>query len=117
MYKVVILAISTITLYIVVFMNIAGVMFHLLNFVSSIFFLLTLYIIIPNKENEYLSFISSVSFGVYLFHSPLCYITYTFIPNVNPLLVIFLNFIVFGLISILLTMFIKKTKLKVIIGE
>jgi fucose 4-O-acetylase-like acetyltransferase len=61
--------------------------------------------------------ISENSYGMYLFHSPIIYFTFKYLPNINPLFVIFINFIIFGFISYFLTHIIRKTKLKFIIGE
>lgn len=57
------------------------------------------------------------SFGIYLFHSPLIYFTFSMIPNASPIIVIFINFVVFGAFTYELTGLIRKTKLKVLIGE
>ena len=57
------------------------------------------------------------SFGIYLFHSPLIYFTFSMIPNASPIIVIFINFVVFGVFAYELTGLIRKTKLKVLIGE
>ena len=57
------------------------------------------------------------SFGIYLFHSPLIYFTFSIIPNASPIIVIFINFVVFGAVAYGLTELVRKTKLKVLIGE
>lgn len=57
------------------------------------------------------------SFGVYLFHSPLIYITFATIPNAPPVIVVFINLVCFGAAAYGLTALIRKTKLKVLIGE
>lgn len=57
------------------------------------------------------------SFGIYLFHSPLIYITFASIPNVHPAIVVFINFVIFGAAAFGLTELVRKTKLKVLIGE
>lgn len=75
------------------------------------------YLIIPNKESVILNAISRNSFGMYLFHSPLIYITFTFFPNASPYKVVLLNFVVFGIISYYLTEFARKCKVGFIIGE
>ncbi len=72
---------------------------------------------ISNVNNTLLFKISKNSFGIYLFHSPLIYITFSLIPNASPILIVFVNFIVFGLIAYCLTDVIRKTKLKFVIGE
>lgn len=72
---------------------------------------------IPEKTCTLAEKIDRNSFGVYLFHSPLIYITYATIPDANPLIVVFLNLIVFGAAAYGLTELVRKTKLKVLIGE
>lgn len=57
------------------------------------------------------------SFGIYLFHSPLIYITFANIPNGNPVVVVFINLVLWGAAAYSLTALICKTKLKVLIGE
>lgn len=57
------------------------------------------------------------SFGIYLFHSPLIYFSFSIIPNASPIIVIFINFVVFGAVAYGLTELVRKTKLKVLIGE
>lgn len=64
-----------------------------------------------------ISNISNNSYGMYLFHSPLVYITFKFLPNINPILMIIINFILFGSISYFITYLIRKSKFKFIIGE
>lgn len=89
----------------------------LLELLARIFSILFLYQSFTDKSNKFINSISENSFGVYLFHSPLVYITYTYIPNANPIFIVLLNFVVFGLLAFILSYFIKKTRLKFIIGE
>jgi len=84
---------------------------------TAIIGIVALYKILPNKTNKVFSIVDRNSFGIYLFHSPLIYITYYFFANTNPIFVVFLNFLVFGILSIVLTELIRKTKLKFILGE
>lgn len=79
--------------------------------------IILLFFIIPNKKNSLLNYISTNSFGIYLFHSPFIYITFKYLTNYNPIIVISINFILFGCLSILITELIRKTKYKFIIGE
>ena len=69
------------------------------------------------SNNSILKEISNCSFGIYLFHSPMIYITCTYWKDLNPILVLSINFIIFGFIAFLLTMIIKRSRLKFIIGE
>ena len=88
-----------------------------LNYIITMIIILSLYIIAPNKTNNYISSISKNSFGIYLFHSPLVYITYSYFANANPLIVVFINFVIFGSLAFLITELLRKIKLKIFIGE
>lgn len=61
--------------------------------------------------------ISDCSFGIYLFHSPMIYFTFTYFKDSNPLIILFINFFLFGFLAIYITKLIKNTKLRFIIGE
>lgn len=71
----------------------------------------------PEKPCALLEKIDRNSFGVYLFHSPLIYITFATIPNAHPAIVVFINLVIFGAAAYGMTALIRKTKLKVLIGE
>lgn len=79
--------------------------------------ILNLYGLIPQKTNKIAKKISEDSFGIYLFHSPLIYFTYAFISNASPILVVTLNFIIFGLTAMMFTEIIRHFNLSFIIGE
>lgn len=91
--------------------------YFLVSMFSSIICVLTIYVLIPDKEVKLLSVLSENSFGIYLFHSPLVYITYTYFPNAPVPFVVALNLFCFGGISLVATMLIRKSKLRVVIGE
>lgn len=76
-----------------------------------------LYVIVPAKNSKVLSCISKNSFGIYLFHSPLIYITFSFWANESVLLVVLLNFVIFGGVALFITEFIRRRGLGLIIGE
>lgn len=99
---------------------------HLPNILNNIFILILQIIFvvvifnIDFKNLGSLSFISNIasqSFGIYLFHSPLIYITFSKYPNLSPFLMVFINFVLFGGLSFLLTKIIRSSKLKWIVGE
>ncbi len=71
----------------------------------------------PEKSCKFLEKIDRNSFGIYLFHSPLIYITFANIPNAHPAIVVFINLVVFGAAAFGLPELVRKTKLKVLIGE
>lgn len=85
--------------------------------ISSVLWVLTFFSIRFNKNNKLLAIISENSFGIYLFHSPLVYITYTYCSNSIPILVFTLNFFVWGGFSLLFSVLLRKSKLKIVLGE
>ena len=90
-------------------LNVSSVVFSVL--ICSAF-----YFLVPNRQVCFLSKISQQSFGVYLFHSPLIYITFSLIPNVNPLIVASVNLFLFGSIAFFLANKISKSRFKILIG-
>lgn len=70
------------------------------------------YLIILNRTIDSIEFLGSLSFGIYLFHSPLIYITYTRFTDSNPWIILFLNFVVLGIVASLIT-FLKKVSSKI----
>lgn len=80
-------------------------------------FIINAYGAIPEKTCSLAQRIDRNSFGIYLFHSPLIYITFASIPNAHPAIVVFINFVVFGAAAFGLTELVRKTKLKILIGE
>lgn len=89
----------------------------LIAFLCTTILIIIIYKISCDRQFRFCDFINKNSFGIYLFHSPLIYITYTYIPNYHPIIIIFINFFIFGSISILLTLILRKLKLNYIIGE
>lgn len=83
----------------------------------SIIVLLMFYFYMPSFSNKFVNEISNRSYGIYLFHSPLIYTTAFLCPNINPWLMLFLNFLVFGLVAYCLTVVIARSRLKFIVGS
>ena len=79
--------------------------------------IMNIYGAIPEKSCSMIQKIDRNSFGVYLFHSPLIYITFANIPNAHPAIVVFVNLVVFGAATFGLTELVRRIKLKVLIGE
>ena len=93
--------------------------FHamLIEKASVALMLVSAYCITSNNQcNKAIEAISNLSMGMYLLHSPLIYITFAFMPDCDPIIVVLVNFIGFGLLSFGLTYIIKKSKLRVFIG-
>lgn len=89
----------------------------LLSVCMKSLFIANVYGIMPHKTCPVIEKVDRSSFGVYLFHSPLIYITFANIPNAHPAIVVFVNLVVFGAAAYGLTTLIRKTKLKFLIGE
>lgn len=73
------------------------------------------------KDKKYLNriidIISKNSYGIYLFHSPLIYFTFKYLPNINPLYIFVINFFGFGFIALMITIIMRKIKCAFLIGE
>ena len=78
------------------------------HFVYGLVIVLALYYLVPNKENKFMTFFDRYSYGLYLFHSPLIYIAYTYSPNINPLLMFTINFFGMGGVALLLSYIVKS---------
>lgn len=76
-----------------------------------------IYAVMPQKSSAAAEVLSKDSFGVYLFHSPLIYITFAFFANANPVLVVVANLCLFGMLAVCLTRLVRRTKLRAVIGE
>ena len=78
------------------------------NVIYSLAIVMILYYLVPNKENKVMSFFDKYSYGIYLFHSPLIYIAFTYAPNISPLLMFAINFIIMGSVALLLSHIVKS---------
>lgn len=82
----------------------------------------SLFIVIALKASDlkscptFISKISRNSYGIYLLHSPLIYITFKYFGNCSPFIVVCLN-LLFGFSVYLLTSLIRTSKLRIAIGE
>ena len=89
----------------------------LLEKIAVTVILILAFLIVPKKEcNSVTKTISDLSMGLYLIHSPLIYITFSTIPNESPILVISINFVLFGLVSMIAAYLIKNSKIRGVIG-
>lgn len=84
---------------------------------SALFGVLSMYTLIPNKSNRILKFISRNSFGMYLFHSPMVYITFRYWGELNPYFVILFNVFCLGSIATLMTIGLRHSPFAFVIGE
>ena len=79
--------------------------------------ILNLYGMIPDRCCKSVRAISRNSFGIYLFHSPLIYLTAAFCPNLHPVLMVLINFLAFGTVAYGITVLLRKTPFRFVIGE
>ena len=94
-----------------------GTVHFLVSLTLTGLYILNAYGAMPEKSCALTEKLSKNSFGIYLFHSPLIYITFTLIPNVSPLIVVFINLVVFGAAAYGLTNLVRRLKLNFVIGE
>lgn len=87
-----------------------------LDILSAMAIVLAIYILVPAGRYVILSRLSKDSFGIYLFHSPLIYITFTYMADVSPVLVVGTN-ILWGGVALVLTELLHRTIFKFFIGE
>lgn len=71
---------------------------------------------LPDRKLPVMSDISKESFGIYLFHSPLIYITFTYLPDIHPLLMLLINFVGFGTLAFMMNRTLRKTPARYLIG-
>lgn len=83
----------------------------------SLVAVLAVYLAMPNRSNPVLRVISRDSMGIYLFHSPMLYISFTYWPNINPWLMVLINFVGFGTVAVLLTELMRRIRCGFVIGE
>lgn len=90
---------------------------YIINLLCGFIIVIFTYLLFPNTNVSILKKISDQSFGIYLIHSPLIYITFTYFRNLNPLFVISINFILFGFIAYMWAYLLSKTRIKWVIGR
>lgn len=80
-------------------------------------FVMNAFGMMPDKTCHVVQKVDCNSFGIYLFHSPLIYITYATIPDAPPVIVVLINLVVFGAVAYGLTEVVRKTRFRILIGE
>lgn len=83
---------------------------------SGALIMLALYMIVPNRSFVIAERISKASFGLYLLHSPLIYITFAFLLSAPPVLVFGVNAVIWGGLAYLETHLLSRSPLKLMIG-
>lgn len=86
-------------------------------FISSILSVVIIFSLRLNFKNRLIDLISDNSYGLYLFHSPLIYITYTYFAESSPVFVVFMNFFLFGGLSLLFAYLLRKSRFAFLMGE
>ncbi|RGP01733.1 hypothetical protein DXA79_08640 [Bifidobacterium pseudocatenulatum] len=94
-----------------------GVESMLFSKIISLIYVLAAYLVVPNHSTAALRKISRNSMGIYLFHSPLIYLSFNFWPNISPWLMVLINFVGFGTIAYGMTELVRKLGLGIVIGE
>lgn len=87
------------------------------TYIPAVLIMIVIYAVTGDQKSEISERISRNSFGIYLFHSPLIYITFAYLLNANPMIVCGLNLFVFGPAAFMLTELVRKTGLGFMIGE
>lgn len=87
------------------------------DLVCAVLFIVSIYSLASDRSNAMLNKISKNSFGIYLFHSPLIYITFTFFLNYPIWFVVLLNFVVWGGVAYFMTELVRRINFKILIGE
>ena len=88
------------------------------QYISSILFVLLIYnSVSSNQISKYTELLDKNSFAIYLFHIPIIYLIIFYNHNINPYIISSLCVIISYIISIALGSLIRKSKLKILIGE
>ena len=75
------------------------------------------YLLMPNRPLAPLAPIAKNEYGLYLFHSPLIYLTLTWLSTAAPWMVVEINFLLLGTVAFGLTELVRKTPLRILVGE
>lgn len=114
---------NRISLYLICILSVAVVLVLLLiatrdfKALISMIFVTLCYALVPRRTTKAINAISRNSMGMYLFHSPLCYISFTLFPSVSPYVMLLVNFVGFGMVAFALTEVVRRLHLGVLIGE
>lgn len=69
------------------------------------------------SQNKFVDFIDKNSLGIYLFHPPIMYVFFKYIPNIPPICLVTINIVVSVGISLLIMYGMRKIKINFLIGE
>ncbi|WP_055426846.1 acyltransferase family protein [Bifidobacterium aesculapii] len=76
-----------------------------------------IYVLVPDWSSEPVRLISKDSMGLYLFHSPMLYISFALWPDIAPWLMVLINFVGFGLCALGITELLRRLHLGFVLGE
>lgn len=76
-----------------------------------------IYVMVPDWSSAPIRLISKDSMGLYLFHSPMLYISFAFWPDISPWLMVLVNFVGFGLVAMGITELLRRLHLGFVLGE
>lgn len=90
----------------------------IIQYMSSILFIFIIYNTVSTKKcYKGMEILDKNSFAIYLFHIPIIYLIFYHNNNINPYIISFLCIVVSYIASITLGNIIRKSKLKILIGE
>lgn len=89
----------------------------IVRFIIATFFVAALFLLIPNKTMPFIGILDRNSFGIYLFHSPILYIGMCYLAFLPPPIYIFLQLTAAIIVSLMLTVLLRRCHCHFIIGE
>lgn len=84
---------------------------------AAMIIIASIYLLVPDRNMRVANHLSKNSYGLYLLHSPLIYVTFSFALNWPPAAVAAINFLLWGTVAYMLTSVIRKTPARFFIGE
>lgn len=91
---------------------------QVLNFITAVTGFYALYgVFEKTKINKYTKVLDRNSFAIYLLHSPLLYIIYNNLADINSYLLVAINISIGVVVPIIIAFILRKLKLNFIIGE
>lgn len=88
-----------------------------LYYATAFMGVISTYLLVPAIDNKFLNGLSKNSYGIYLFHSPMVYITFTYLKEKNPYMVVLINVVILSAIAILITEILRISPFAFIVGE
>lgn len=76
-----------------------------------------IWFLMPDKKSDAALFIDRHSYGLYLLHSPLVYVTFTYMADCNPWIVAAVNVFIMGGVALGLTHILMKSPISFVVGK